>query len=194
MKKIIVTLVAGIFLMGMATTASATKLLYTAAGGPTTFTLNYTVQNDTLTDPIQWLSVYFGQTSDGLNFTQTQMFSNFVPDDTGVSAPPGWFSYSFEPTAIDNPGIYNSDVEPLGSGIAPGGSKGGFAVTFDMQQGATYNHLFFLVGNFDQAGGYNILDDGYTQPFQVSGVPEPSTLLLLGAGIAGLAFFRRKRS
>ena len=192
MKKFIVTLVAGIFLMGMTTTASATKILYTASGGPLTYTLNYTVENNTLPDSIQWLSIYFGQTSDGLNFTQTQMFSNFVPDDTGVSAPPGWFSYSFEPTAIDNPGIYNSDA--TGSGIAPGGSQGGFTVTFDMQQGATYDHLFFLVGNFDQAGGYNILDSGYTQPLQISGVPEPSTLLLLGAGLAGLAFIRRKRS
>ena len=192
MKKLIVTLVAGIFLMGMTTTAFATRMLYSASGGPTTFTLNYTVQNDTLADSIQWLSVYFGQTTDGMNFTQTQMFSNFVPDSSNsIFAPPGWLPYSFEPTAVDNPGIFNSDA--TGSGIAPLGSLGGFKVTFNKQPGATYDHLYFLVGNYDPNGGYNTLDSGYTRPI-ITGTPEPSTFLLVGAGLAGLAFIRRKRS
>ena len=201
MKKFLVTLVAGIFLLGMTTTASATELLYTAStGGPTTYTLNFTLNNNTLPNSIQWLSVYFGQTppapdpDHGLVFTQTQSFSNLVPDFNGNFAPPGWFSYSLEPTAIDNPGVFNSDA--TGAGLAPLGSLSGFTVTFDMQQGATFRDLYFLVGDLVQVGQdltYNILDSGSTVYSQPSGVPEPSTVLLLGAGLAGLAYFKRKK-
>ncbi len=192
MKKFMIIMLAGMILVGMATTASATHLRYSVAGSmPPAYTLNFTVQNDTLTDPIQWLSIYFGQTSDGLNFTQTESFSNFIPDSNGVSLPSGWFSYSFEPSAIDNPGIYNSDA--IGSGIVSGGSFGGFTVSFTMQPGGTFDRLYYQVGTINQAtGDYSTTDTGYTELQGGSSVPEPSTFLLLGAGLGGLIFIRRK--
>ncbi len=41
--------------------------------------------------------------------------------------------------------------------------------------------------------GYVYLDGFFREPVPPSSVPEPSTMLLLGGGIAGLAFWRRNR-
>jgi hypothetical protein len=49
---------------------------------------------------------------------------------------------------------------------------------------------------FDQAGGDNLglLLDNVALNSQVSSVPEPSSILLLGAGLAGIAAWRRRLS
>jgi hypothetical protein len=186
MRKIVVVMLACLLIIGTVGMASATKIEYTASGS-NPYTLVFDVFNTTGSD-IEWFSVYFGVTSDGLNFTNTAAFSNFVPDFNGVAQPAGWWSYSFEPTAIDNPGTFNSDA--LGSGIASGSHLGGFTVTFNMTSG-TYDHLYYEVGNFNN--GYTFLDDGYTQKKGIiPGLPEPATMVLLMAGLAGLGIIRKK--
>lgn len=75
-------------------------------------------------------------------------------------------------------------VPPVGADVGPGHSLGGFRFVFD--------------GQIDSAPFAAILVNSEIEP--VSGqsvavsVPEPGTVLLLGAGIAALAAGRRRRS
>ncbi|MEW6379164.1 MAG: PEP-CTERM sorting domain-containing protein [bacterium] len=181
-------------LMIIATTAKATKIEYVPTNnGGGNYTLDYTVTNDTLSDPIEWISIYFGQTSDGLNFANTGLFSNFVPDDAGVSQPAGWSSYSFEPSAVDIPGQFNSDID-TSPGIAPGSWLSGFQVTFDMDASGSYDQLYFEVGNFDASHNYQILGNGYTQLAGPAPIPEPSTIILVVLGLATLGLAMKRTS
>ena len=50
------------------------------------------------------------------------------------------------------------------------------------------NILAWAVDSTDAAGVF-----GFDQRFSQAVIPEPSTFLLLGGGLAGLAFYRRRR-
>lgn len=189
----------GFLTIGLLSTAGATTIEYISSDdGSGRYTLEFSVANDALTEDIEWFSIYFGDTTNGLNFTSTSDYSAFSPDDWGAGAeaqPADWFSYSFEPSAIDNPGMFNSDADI--NGIAAGNTLTGFTVSFDWTGSGTLGDLFFEVGKFDNFGDYEWLDDGYAvnrTPDDNDPVPEPTTALLFGLGLVLSAGVSRKKS
>jgi hypothetical protein len=78
----------------------------------------------------------------------------------------------------------------------PGASPAaaGFTVSFEVQVPSGHNLIlaFNTVGSttFGTAG---YLVEGFTSPEAAAAAPEPATLLLLGAGLAGTAAWRRRR-
>ena len=79
-----------------------------------------------------------------------------------------------------------ADWLALGFGIAPGSSLSGFSVAFTwLGQGTPGAQRFDIIDPIS----FEALRSGVTTP-----VPEPGTLGLLGLGMAGMAWVRRRRN
>ena len=98
-----------------------------------------------------------------------------------INTPSGW---------SNTPGAGFTYIEaPFGGSldITPGSSLSGLSFILDYQAGnLAFNYYFIFEGNpFPE-------NTGTTAPEGSTPVPEPSTMLLLSAGIGGLMFARRR--
>lgn len=76
-----------------------------------------------------------------------------------------------------------------GSDILPGASLGGFRFIFDSRVGNIFFEALFTEPTGLEAP---LIVPGVTAPAGAP-VPEPSTLLMVGAGLSGLWFLKRRR-
>jgi len=104
-----------------------------------------------------------------------------------TSSVPDWSELVVQPDSLLGDGFY--DALALVSGIAPGDTVAGFSVSFDWSGTETPGSQFFEVVD---PCTFEPLDSGYTRPTQTSPVPEPGTLMLLSAGLTGIAFLRKR--
>ena len=170
MKKILTLFIAIVLFLGITSTANATTILYDVSNlSGSTWEYNYTVKNDSLGVDIEEFTVWFDYT----------LYENLAV----TSAPSDWDPIVIEPDAsLPDDGFY--DALALVSGIAPGASETGFSASFDWLGIGTPGSQFFEIVD---PNTFATLDSGNTAP-----IPEPSTFLLMGIGLAGLVGYRRK--
>jgi len=127
--------------------------------------------------------------------------------DGALNGPAGAYDYrvtfnltGFNPATASLAGQFAVDdsvTDILLNGGSTGNSGVGFTtfIPFSISSGFTagINTLDFLVVNGGGPTGLRVEFTSATASPAVSGVPEPATLALLGAGLAGLGAIRRRR-
>jgi hypothetical protein len=183
MKKMTFTFaLTALFLFCFVVSASAAGLVditYTAtSNGGNNWTFDYMVQNNGISGGVSIFDIYFPLIADPNIPPQTPEYSNV----SIVGNPAGWDFIAFP---YSGPNLYpyaDGEIQALGTPIAMGSSLDGFVVKFDYS-GQAPDSQFFQI--WDDSG--NELANGYTHAPISTSVPEPSLLVLLGLGIAGVA-------
>lgn len=141
------------------------------------WTAQFTVTNDGSLPEVSNFTIFF----DWLFASNLQL----------LASPSAWDTIVIQPDAgLTSSGFMDALVLDPANALLPGQTAKGFSVSFDWNSAMGAPRSFdFTVNDAD----FNVLASGRTVP-AVAAVPEPSTYLLFGLGLATMGAFARRRS
>ena len=207
MKKAITVLVGGLIL-GLVGVASATTLAYediidfdsTGTYLSKTYTLVSDLNPSTATDGVYTHTVSFSSAAASIDSASVKIDYAYANDKAGASSKP-----------VEAFFLWDNGSTPVQIGELTGalGSTAWQSHTFDLTSfladeiaaasGSSWSIAFTFLENTNSPDTFYLdqskLFGGYTEATigRLAVVPEPSTFLLLGAGLAGLGFVVRRR-
>lgn len=197
MKKFKVFFLVLMFMVFLFSDAMATYIAdisydYIANGGGN-YTFNFNVRNTSTggdTGRLDFFNIYFDADADISRYSGI----NWIADN-------GWYSEAGDPDLSFGglPGYALADDSVLvggGGGIGQGGSLAGFSVNFGYSGALSPTaQLFNFNAQFGTDATGNILGsyDGTTRYEDTGVIPEPSTFLLIGAGLVGIYAARKRK-